>query len=63
MGFNSELKTKVLKKVIKKPRTAQEIGAPIGYDGRGIGRVLGELVKDGSIKKDATKRPPTYTKA
>lgn len=63
MAFNEKLKTKVLSKVIKKPRTAAEVGSPLGYDGRGIGRVLGELVREGKIVKDTTKRPPTYTKA
>lgn len=62
MAFNEKLKQRVRAKVIKKPRTASEIGAPIGYKGAGIGRVLAELVSDGEIVKHST-RPATYTKA
>lgn len=62
MAFNEDLKKKVAKRVIKKPRTATEIGEPLGYSGRGVGRVLRELVEDGVITK-SDDRIPTYTKA
>lgn len=58
--FNKELKDRVLKRVIKKPRTGNEIGQPLGYSGRGVGRVLAELVKERKIYKIPS-RPATYT--
>ena len=62
MAFNADLKARVAKRVIKKPRTAAEVAQPLGYKGQGIGRVLRELADEGTIVRHETK-PRTYTKA
>jgi len=58
-----ELKKKVLAKATKSPKTGAELAERVGagYDGRGIGRALGELVREGKLSKNAT-RVPTYQK-
>lgn len=62
MAFDVVLKNKVKKRVVKTPRTASEIGEPLGYSGRGIGRVLRELVEGGEVVKHDDSRPPKYSK-
>lgn len=62
MAFNDKLKNQVRRRVVKTPRTATEVGQPLGKSGRGVGKVLAELVKDGDVVKHDS-RPPKYSKA
>jgi len=54
-------KEKVYGQLRKKPKTAKVIGEALGYDGRGVGKALGQLVDEGRAEKH-TGRPPEYTK-
>jgi hypothetical protein len=58
----SDTEKAILKKVIKKGRTATEIATMLGYEhGRHIGRPLGKLVKAGHVVK-SDDRTPQYSK-
>jgi hypothetical protein len=56
-----EIKTRVEKRLRVKAKTAAELGDEIGMSGRGVGRALGQLVREGRAVKVAT-RVPGYTK-
>lgn len=64
-GFTMlELKKKVLARATKSPKSAAELAQRValpGYDGRALGRAIGELVREGKLRKNAT-RVPTYEK-
>lgn len=60
MAVDEALRKKVRRRVVKTPRTAAEIGKPLGYSGRGVGKILSGLVKSGETRKVAG-RPPKYT--
>jgi hypothetical protein len=56
-----EIKTRVAKKLRVTSKTAAQLGSEIGMSGRGVGRALGELVREGRAIKLPT-RVPTYRK-
>lgn len=55
------LADKCEKKLLKRPMTAGEIGARVGYTGRGVAKPLGVLVRSGRARKFPG-RKPRYSK-
>ena len=55
------IKTRLVRELRVSSKTAAELGAKIGMSGRGVGRALAELVREGRADKIAT-RVPTYRK-
>lgn len=49
------------KKLLKRKQNAGEIGARLGYTGRGVAKALGKLTDEGRAVKYPG-RPPVYTK-